>query len=173
MTLTIKQGLNPLHGRTLEIHYQYKLTYLVIVTLGAAYNQDNSTPEPGKLFNSIYDPSIANYKILQYLWFGKQSKLVDFSILFLNDGKQATDSSLYFTHTFGLNPSIKIKKVLKFFGSIYYQIGKDKVGRDVNAYLGSANISYSGIKTLTTVLGIDYVSGSIPQDLINKKKQYI
>ncbi|MDQ3396060.1 MAG: alginate export family protein [Bacteroidota bacterium] len=136
---------------------------------GAAYNQDNITPEPGKLFSSIYDPTINNYKTLQYLWYGKQSARVDYSILILNDGRQAMDSAVNFTQTYGFNPSIKINKDFKFFGSIYYQLGKDKSGREVNAYLGSANLSYSGIKSLTTVLGIDYVSGSNINDLANNK----
>lgn len=137
--------------------------------LGAAYNQDNLTPEPAKLFNTIYDPTLQNYKTLQYVWFAKKSKVMEYSLLFLNDGKQSQDSSVFFTQTFGFNPSIKINRDLVLFGSIYHQTGRNKLGNKVKAYLGSANLSYSGIRTLTTTLGIDYLSGSTLEDTENKK----
>lgn len=66
---------------------------------GAAFNQDNRIGEATKLFNTYYDPALANYKHLHYLWFKKTWQQIDISLLTINNGLQAADSSVYFTQT--------------------------------------------------------------------------
>lgn len=133
-----------------------------------AYNQDNNTPEGAKLFGAVYNPVINNYKQMQFLWFQKQvSSSFEFTVLALNQGLQDPAvlndpelNTVNFSQTLGTNFSVKLNRSFKFAGTYYYQMGKDKAGKELSAYLASAKLTYSGIKNLAITAGGDIVSGT-------------
>jgi hypothetical protein len=134
---------------------------------GAAFNQDNRTAEGAKLFNTFYDPAINNYKHLHYLWFKKSWAHADVSLLALNNGLQAADSTVHFTQTMGGNLSL-YNQAFKLDGTGYYQAGRDRNNKVVKAYLLSMALSYVQKKNATFTLGADVLSGSGQQEGINR-----
>lgn len=125
---------------------------------GFAFNQDMSQAEPAKLFDTYYS-GVQNYKTLQYLWYSRRFTDTKISMLVLNNGVQAADSSVKFTQTIGLTGSQKISDVT-IGGTVYYQTGKDPADSDVSALLASLDISYSGFSNTMLTIGTDYLSGT-------------
>lgn len=128
--------------------------------LGAAFNQDASTPEYGKL-SSTYYVGVSNYKTMQYAWFHKKIKWGKFSLLFLNNGIQTgpdTASSVKFSHTIGGIFQKKLGSV-GFQIELYQQFGENPAGKDINAELFAANAGIPIGKARLTV-GVDYLSGT-------------
>ncbi len=130
--------------------------------LGAAFNQDGKTPEQSKLLETFYNVG-GNYKTMQFLWYHRDFKKGTLSLLALNNGQQAKDSSVYFTQTLGGIGSIKLKKA-KLEGEAYLQIGKDAVGKEVNALFLAGSLTLPFAKKSNIILGADYVSGASLDD---------
>ncbi|CAN5494195.1 alginate export family protein [soil metagenome] len=134
---------------------------------GAAFNQDALIPEFGKL-ESTYYSTVNNYKTMQYIWFHKDFLRANFSLLGLNNGIQiSSDSSVNFTQTLGFFGNLLPGKV-KLQGEFYYQTGKDRLYRSVQAYLASLSGTFKAGNITTITLGGDYVSGTGPGDQINR-----
>lgn len=133
---------------------------------GLAFNQDADPSEPVKLFNTYY-PGTQNYKTLQYLWFRREFGSSGFSFLILNNGIQMPDSSVNFTQTLGFNGAYRFSG-LELKGTVYYQTGKDPADSDLNAWLASLSVTYSGLKNPGLTLGVDYLSGSGAEDEKNR-----
>ncbi len=135
--------------------------------LGLVHNQSADIPEPARLTTTYYSPgtnlvgfSLGNPKNMQFAWWNKKTGAFQTSILAMNVGNQAADSSVKYQMTFGINPSYKINDKLKLFGSFYYQLGKNAGDADVAAYLGSINLGITPSKTVGLTLGADFVSGN-------------
>lgn len=131
---------------------------------GFAYNQ-NAESFAGTPY------TIANsYKEMQYLWFNKQIKRLNISLLALNVGQQSpssTNSTRYVT-TIGTHAEYKI---MPFYTGLnfYYQIGDDNTGiggeiRKVNAINAAIDIAYTLKEKLTIGLGYEYLSGQSQTD---------
>lgn len=133
------------------------------IHFGLAYNQDNENPEPVKLFDTYYSVQ-NNYKALQYLWAGKDFDKVSASFLILNNGLQAPDSTVNYSRTFGFNLNYTPLDNITIRSSFYYQSGKDRAHRNIAAYLGSLNTTFSIGSSLQLTTGADYLSGSGPDD---------
>lgn len=134
--------------------------------LGLAYNQDDRTQEPSKLFETFYSVS-NNYKTLQYLWSGKSFDSLSASFLFLNNGLQAPDSTVHYSQTLGLNVNYHPADNVTVKSSFYYQTGRDGSGSKIAAYLGSLNVAFPVATSFTLTSGGDYLSGSHPDDRQN------
>jgi hypothetical protein len=134
--------------------------------VGAAFNQDSRIAESAKLFNTYYDPALANYKHLHYLWFKKNWQHIDLSLLALNNGLQAADSSVHFTYTVGGNAAFSTT-FFRVDGTGYYQTGRDRSGTKVNAYLLSLALTYIQMKKTTFTLGGDILSGANKNNTTN------
>lgn len=134
--------------------------------IGAAFNQEDvlSKPEPVRLSGTFY-AGVNNYKTMQYIWLHKNGEKSAWSLLLLNNGLQAADSSVNFTQTFGGIGEMTVGGI-KFTAEAYYQLGKDKAGTDVRAYL----LSFSGdfnVGKLPVVIGADRLSGTDPSSTKN------
>ncbi len=133
---------------------------------GLAFNQDVNSPEPVKLFGTYYS-GVQNYKTLQYLWLHRKFESSEISMLVLNNGIQMPDSSVNFTQTTGFSGTHRFTDV-ELKSTVYYQTGKDPAGSDLNAWLASLSVAYSGLKNPDLTLGIDYLSGSGAGDRKNR-----
>ena len=138
--------------------------------LGAAYNQDGKTPEQTKLLETFYNVT-GNYKTMQFLWYHRDFKKGGLSLLALNNGQQAKDSSTYYTQTLGGIGNIKLKKI-KLELEAYYQTGKEAAGKDVNAWLLAASLTAPLGKKGNVVLGADYLSGSSLDDAASQNNSF-
>lgn len=126
---------------------------------GAAFNQDAVTPEPTKLASTFYNVA-GNYKTMQFAWFHKDWNNSGLSVLFLNNGVQAaSDSSVYFSQTFGFYGTKKVGNVGLEYDA-YYQFGKNPAGADVSAYMFAANATFWKSKPNNFTLGVEYLSGN-------------
>ncbi len=125
--------------------------------LGAAFNQDANTPEFAKLANTYYT-GVNNYKTMQFAWFHKDWENSKLSLLLLNNGVQAPDSTVNFSQTLGLYGNKKLGSV-KLEYELYYQTGKDPAGRDLSGLLAAANATFFAGKPTTLTIGADYLSG--------------
>ena len=124
---------------------------------GIAFNQDGTTPEFGKLTNTFYNVT-GNYKTMQYAWFHKDWKGSGLSVLFLNNGVQAADSSVNFSQTFGFYGTKKLGEVALEYDA-YYQFGKTPTGADLGAYMFGINATFWKTKPHNLSVGVDYLSG--------------
>jgi len=80
------------------------------------------------------------------------------SLLILNNGVQAADSSVNFSQTIGLYTNNKFGKV-GITAELYHQLGKAISGADLSAWMASFAISRIGEKS-TLTLGIDHLTGT-------------
>jgi hypothetical protein len=128
--------------------------------VGAAFNQDASTPEFSKLTGSYYS-GVNNYKTMQYAWAHKQFDKGKISFLALNNGVQYAPDTVYFSQTIGTYAVPQIgKSSLEL--EAYYQGGKDGSGRKLNAYMLSAAWSFLKDKPVSLTAGVDLLSGDDP-----------
>lgn len=158
----------------------FKYNGLVKTHFGLAYNQDKSAT-----VGNFY--TVANYKVMQFLWLHKSfdSLNTKVSFLFLNNGLQGTttkitqiDSINYdtaitnqvnFSQTIG--PRISYKKdKLAANGAFYYQMGKGGkgAGQNISAYDLQLDVSYKIINKLTLTAGFELLSGTSQTDTSNK-----
>lgn len=136
---------------------------------GGAYNQDGQAVA-GNAFTTSNQ-----YKTAQMLRYENRFGKAAMSFLFWNDGRQflTRDSlgqirsqSLYHRQTIGL-PNLSYQRGNSSVSAYYYhQLGKDPVGRQVNAYNFSVNLKQvvpldlERGKQVTVVLGTEHLSGT-------------
>lgn len=138
---------------------------------GGGYNQDDQ-----KLSGNFF--SIPNqYKVAQFLRYENVFGKFNFSALFWNNGLQysqldldneITNTGIHYRQTLGL-PTLRYQLGnTTFSGFYYYQFGRDREGRDVNAYDASAQVSqYFSLdpekgQSLRLTLGFEVLSGTDP-----------
>lgn len=135
--------------------------------IGFVHNQSADVPEPARLTTNFYAPGVNTVgfalgypKNMQFAWWKKKTGSFQTSVLAMNVGNQAADSSVQYQATLGVNPSYKINDKLKVFGTFYYQLGKNAGKVDVASYLGSINLGISPSKKVGLTIGGDFVSGN-------------
>jgi len=139
------------------IKYAYSANGLKL-HVGAAFNQDVSTPEPNKLSSTFYSVS-GNYKTMQYAWLPKDWEKSGLSVLFLNNGFQSpVDSAVNFSQTFGFYGTKNVGNVALEYDA-YYQMGKNTSGTTVGAYMFGVNATFWKKKPNNLSIGVDYLSG--------------
>ena len=154
------------------------------VHFGVAYNQ-NRELKNGGLYDGVPTGYTAGtngigtmYKSMQYLYLNKKFKNGALSFLVLKDDFQKyviseAGTKTYLTGTwkrltFGPNLQFKFKDHWNLATSAYLQIGKDKNGKDLTAYLYTVKASNTLNKYLTVSAGYDYTSGTSPSSTKNK-----
>jgi hypothetical protein len=136
----------------------------------STYNQDGTVQEPGKLqsptggdFNGT-GTAAEGFKLpypysTQILYYKRLLGKSDFNFLAINDiiQKQVMAGSVA-RLTLGIDPNLVFGK-FKINASAYYQLGKQSVSTDVNAYMLSLKATYTGSKKITPTIGFDMLSG--------------
>ena len=136
--------------------------------VGGAFNQAATPPEQARLFGTFYT-GVSNYKTMQYGWFQKEYSNTDFSILFQNDGRQATsavDTTVAFRQTYGIMANHKFSP-FALGGEFYYQGGENAANTSISAFLVAAYFTWNTELTPLT-MGIDYLSGTSFTDTKDK-----
>lgn len=135
-----------------------------------AYNQHAQ-----KLNTGTYYAGGQPYKTMQTAWYQYDTKEnFTLSVLLMNLGfetgtagqngapDEAKTSNM---QTIGTNLSYKIDD-LSLYGTVYYQMGKNRMDRDVSAYMFAAKGQYNFTPMFSAALGLDYLSG---QEADNEK----
>lgn len=147
------------------IKYVYKGEHATL-HVGAAFNQDYTTPEPQKL-NSTYYSVMNNYKTMQFAWLHKDWDNSKLSLLVLNNGAATAkvlngitraDSVIHFSQTMGFYGTKKIGGASLEYDA-YYQRGKNPAGKMLNAYMAGMNITFRNAKPNNFSLGVEYLTG--------------
>jgi hypothetical protein len=139
------------------------------IHFGGAFNQDGQAMA-GNAFTTSNQ-----YKTAQMFRYENKFDQFSLSFLFWNDGRQFLEKEpsgiiisqkLYHRQTIGF-PTLRYQKGNSQFSGFYYQqIGKDPVGRKVNAYNFSVNFNHSipldieKGKSISFVAGTEYLSGN-------------
>lgn len=133
---------------------------------GIAYNQDKES-------NTAIAYSIPkNYKEMQFLWMHKKMNNFGISLLFLNNGAQSTasvNSTRYF-QTIGTHLEYN-KNKFSSAGRFYYQTGEDAAKKDMAAYMGGLDLTYSATKKFSIGIGFEMLSGQSQTDTTNAYKE--
>lgn len=144
--------------------------------IGVAYNQ-NRELRTGTLYDGVPNGYAAGtngigtmYKSMQFAYLGKKLKQGNVSFLILKDDfqKYALDTGGVRTVKNGTNKRItfgpylqtKLGKAWNLTASAYYQAGKDKDGKSLNAYMYSVRGSYAASSIFSIGPGFDYTSGT-------------
>lgn len=144
------------------------------VDVGLAFNQDAQ-----KLFETTYTTQ-GNYQNMQYVWAHKDMNKLGVSFLFLNQGLQYLDTAN------SNNNTIRYSQTIGFFakenisdfvisGNFYYQMGKDKINRNLGGYLIGVDAMWlPKEKSILAGLGFEIQSGNdlnygLTPDSVNNK----
>ena len=141
---------------------------------GISYDAFIIKAKPGKFdlhagttWNTLTESLSENFypetriKSINYLWVNRKfDSNVSVSMLHVSSGVTRSDSSntLYFKHTTGLYGEYK-GEILRTWGNVYYQCGRNQKGNNVSAYLIDADVSFFTGR-LTPGIGISYLSGN-------------
>lgn len=103
------------------------------------------------------------YKNMQVLWYHYGTSLSPFQISFIimNQGAQdnASNKGTQYMQTFGTHATYAFRK-FHAGTSLYYQIGKDRMGDDVRAFMLGGNFGWQFSPKWGLDIGDDYYSGS-------------
>ncbi len=142
--------------------FKYKKDKLKL-DIGLAYNQDTD----GLTGNTYYNQK--NYKTFQYLWLHKDLEKMSASLLLLNNGLQYTGNEVElpmdtaetrYSQTIGTHLKGRSGDI-NWFANAYYQTGKHKDDRDINAYLIGAEAMYAPADAKYKVaIGGEIISGN-------------
>jgi hypothetical protein len=136
------------------------------------YAAGGLTVHLGSAYNSLADsnrflapyPTSLTYKTLNFIWATKTFGKISASALWVNDGFEGGsvgDVTHFYRNTVGGNIWLSDKKnPTTFFLSGYYQFGKDKSDRELNAYLLSAKAQQQLSAQWALQIGGDLFSGS-------------
>ncbi len=150
--------------------------------VGLAFNQ-NKELKTGSVFNGVPVGYAAgtnglgtNYKTMAFLYLAKKIKTGHLSFLLLNDnfnkyvinqGSKTYENGVWGRLTYGLYANFMVKEKLNLTTAIYAQSGKDKDGKELNAYMYSALGMYAFNKKISAGAGVDFLSGSNPSASTN------
>ncbi len=138
--------------------------------LKAGYQNDNHTAHLILAFNQAAEGIAGTYyiggqpyKSMQTLWyhFGKPASNLNISVLAMNLGWQLGvlgNPDNAFMQTLGTHANYKFD-AFDFTGSFYYQLGKNNIGNDVSAYMGSLFAKLKLTDDWSVGIGSDYLSG--------------
>lgn len=155
--------------------------------VGVAFNQ-NRELKVGNIYNGTPAGYAAGtngigtlYKSMQFLYVGRKIRAGNASFLFLKDDfnkyhmeeiNRVYDRGVWSRFTTGGYLSATALKKLSITASAYYQGGKDKDGKSMNAYLLSAYTLFPVNKNLNIGPGIDYTSGNHSNNTSNTNRQF-
>ena len=137
--------------------------------IGLAYNNQVG----GALEESNYP--IPYYKALGYLWLKYNlNKQLNFSIIAIDEANPvATHDTKYYNRlTAGANIWANPIDNLKVNIEGYVQLGKNKAGKSVEAYMFNFRADYKVMDMLTPFAGIDMYSGNDPNNPTRKTAQF-
>ncbi|MCF0051863.1 alginate export family protein [Dyadobacter sp. LJ53] len=144
--------------------------------IGIAYNQ-NRELRTGTLYDGVPNGYAAGtngigtmYKSMQFAYLGKKLKQGNASFLILKDdfqkytldtaGVRTIKNGTNKRVTFGPYLQTKLGKAWNLTASAYYQAGKDKDGKSLNAYMYSVRGMYGASQVFAIGPGFDYTSGT-------------
>lgn len=154
------------------------------IHLGAAYNQNRELKT-----GTIYDGTPVGYaagtngigtmyKSMEYVYANKKLKQGYISFLALKDdfqkyttgtdGVKTLQKGTWSRATVGPYLQTSIGKSWNITASTFFQFGKDKTGRELNAYMYSVKASYAINKAISIGPGYDFTSGSTAGSSQNK-----
>ena len=131
-----------------------------------AFNQNGEKTEGG----SYYKPGGQPYKNMETVWYHYQSPKQTFqaSLLFLNLGQETGNEATEEANTAYLQTMgtylIYQPGHWKLSGTAYYQTGKNKNEKRVEAYMWNLNVQYQLNKHWRFTVASDYLSGNEPGD---------
>lgn len=128
------------------------------IHFGMALNANKET-------NFYENYAVPQYKSLQYLWYHTDFKMINISVLFLNNGMPylvETEEKVDYSQTIGSRLVFK-KGALSIDGAAYLQTGKI-ADNAVSAAYFSANINYKAATNLTSSIGFEHLSGKDQND---------
>lgn len=133
------------------------------VHLILAYNQHAQ-----KINTGNYYAGGQPYKSMQTVWYGYDTQEnFTLSLLLMNlgfetgtPGENGAPDEAKTSHlqTIGVNLSYKVND-LSLYGTGYYQRGKNRSDKEVNAYMAAVKGQYNFVPVFSVVLGLDYLSG--------------
>lgn len=128
----------------------------VVVTYNNDDNDLNDLPE--KEIYSIAEAGeiTKSLQIIHYDYSGKNK--FQFSAIAMNQVLQNPSGAHYDLLTVGIN-SKKYLENIGFFGSAYYQTGKNTLAQSKNAYQFSANVDFLIHSKFNVILGTEWLSG--------------
>lgn len=144
----------------------FKYAGEVNVHLGIAHHENTDRT------NNFYDGPDA-YKDMQFLWINQPLEKINWSLLFLNNGRPVTtetEQKTHYSQTFGTHLEIPMDR-LGFAGNFYYQTGKDGARNSLKAYNALAELAYQLTETSEFVLGYEILSGT-DFDVLVKNKSF-
>ncbi len=150
----------------------YKLTSKSTLEAAVTYNNDdndlNDLPEK-EIYNISESGEITkSLQIIHYDYLGNKFQL---TAIAMNQVLQNPSGTHYDMLTVGIN-SKKYLENFGFFGSIYYQTGKNTLAQSKNAYQLSANIDFLFHPKFNTVLGTEWLSGRSYNTASDKNKSF-
>lgn len=121
--------------------------------LGGAYNQKAENK-----FGTEYMAS--NYKVLSYLWLGKEFSTAKFSLVGITDGYQTTDttSQVEYRYTYGGNAEYNANG-FDVKATLYGQSGKDQSQKTIAAYMAALAATYK-FENKSIGIGYELLSGT-------------
>ncbi len=141
-------------GRSHDIAV-FKYTGKVNAHIGIAHHENTNRKD------NLYDGPDA-YKDLQYLWINRKTEKLNFSVLFLNNGKPVIvddEQKSEYSQTFGTHLDIPVQK-LNLSGNLYFQSGKDGAGKSLSAYNFLAEANYKSSAKTNWLIGYEILSGT-------------
>lgn len=126
-----------------------------------AFNQNDEKVIGGTYYLPIAQP----YKNMQTLWYHfNPEQPFTASFLLMNLGLETGDMETQESHTRYLQTMGTFLTFApgnwKLDGSFYYQTGKNKLNREVSAFMASLRGNWAFAKDWSLILGTDYLSGS-------------
>ena len=124
------------------------------------YNNDNidTNDLPNREFYNILESGerTKSLQILHYQYLLPKGSL---SFIGVNNVVQNTSGGHFDLLTLGLNAK-KYAEKFGFFGSAYWQTGKNTLGQSKSAYQFSANVDFVPTKNINLILGTEWLSGT-------------
>jgi len=129
---------------------------------------------PGSYQNYITEYSLKNYKYLGYIWLNKKffDNKLSVSLMNFADVNQKPLNVNSFNTRFTTGPYMSFKNdKFNFKGAYYYQGGKYKDGKEINAAYYGVSFGYYINKNTELSVNYDYYSGTDFKDTLKAKSE--
>jgi len=151
----------------------YKLSLNSKLETVVTYNNDDNDLNdfPDKEIYTISEAGeiTKSLQIIHYQYIGKKN--FEFSAIAMNNILQNPSGTHYDMLTIGINTK-KYLENIGFFGSAYYQTGKNTLAQSKNAYQFSGNIDFTLHPKFNFVLGTEWLSGKNYDTESSKNKSF-
>lgn len=144
----------------------FKYTKNLNVHLGIAHHENTNRTD------NFYEGPDA-YKDLQFLWINQKLERLNWSLLFLNNGKpilDGTEQKTRYSQTFGTHLETAVDK-LALAGNFYYQTGEDGLRNSLQAFNLMVEMAYLVTDASRLTLGYEMLSGT-DYDTVEKNKSF-